>query len=373
MKNVLLGIVTGVVIVAVILAAVEGVHALVRGPRPGVSLTYEALLSLGMVEPPRHKVRWAYRPYFADPAELSDLLGPLIEAGIGVGNTPFRELLTDYAAINVAADSDGCLGIKPALHSVTFHLRSASFNPYDPISVFYAADTKLDERLATFFQRYGTPPVAMSTNANGERLTLPVLERPRKVLIAGDSVAFGAMIGDESTLASQLQARDPQRQYVNLGVAGARAADVVCRLGAAMKRYSGQVDELIYVYCENDFNDNAPYGKPEEVIEWLVQMAAREKIGKVTVVFAPFIYTITPEITRLEGYEGATHPHRERPREDLVKAVEATGFRWIDMGTLAREADERRGSEFAFFALFVDHVHWSAEGTALVADRIMAQ
>jgi hypothetical protein len=311
-----------------------------------------------------------YAPYIADARELADLVGQFVEAGVGVGNTPYMESETDRAAMNTRAD--GCHRPKPSQYKIAFFLRSPLFNPLDPITVFYDADQKLDDRLAAFFARYGNAPIFMSTNAEGERTTLPVVERPRKVVIAGDSVAFGAMIDDADTIASQLQARDPLRQYVNLGVAGTRADHIVCRLEAEVARYAGQIDELIYVYCENDFNPKFPYGTPEEMVAWLKDFAAREKIAKVTVVFAPYIYTIAPEVTRFDGYAGAVFPQRAREREVLIETAEAAGFRWVDIGVLAREEQVRQDTPFAFFALFVDHVHLSPAGVALLVDQLVA-
>jgi hypothetical protein len=89
----------------------------------------------------------------------------------------------------------------------------------------------------------------------------------------------------------------------------------------------------------------------------------------VTIVFAPYIYTIAPEITRLDGH---TSPQHAQEREVLMKAVEAAGFRWVDIGTLAHEEIARGGGPFAFFPLFVDHGRLSPEGVALLVDQLVA-
>jgi hypothetical protein len=371
MKKGLIVTLAFLLVAAILVAVLEGIHSLAKGRNAHVSLSYQALLSLGAAGEPKAEEAGTYAPFLADARELADLIGPAVEAGVRIGNTPYPEFETDKAALNTKAD--GCLRPKPSQHKIGLFLRSPLFNPFDPITVFYDADQKLDQRLAAFFARYGNAPIFMSTNAEGERVTLPSVERPRKVLVAGDSVAFGAMIDDEDTIASQLQVRDLERQYVNLGTSGARAADIVCRLEAMLPRYAGQVDELIYVYCENDFRPKDPYGKPEEVIAWLTDFAAREKIAKVTVVFAPSIYMVAPEVTRFDGYRGGSYPYRHRERETLMEAVEAAGFRWVDIGVLAREELARRDSPFAFYALFIDHNHLSRDGTARLVDALLAE
>ena len=60
---------------------------------------------------------------------------------------------------------------------------------------------------------------------------------------------------------------DPTREYINIGIGGADAADIVCALDKAGRRYKGQIEELIYVYCENDINPTKPYGTPREVLD----------------------------------------------------------------------------------------------------------
>jgi len=375
MKNVLFAVLATLLAVGTVLLAVEGVHSLTKGGEPHLSLSYDALRTLGLVGPPDRGAKAAegggYAPYIADVAEIEALIEPLGAAGIVIGNSPFEELRTETSSINTG--TEGCIHPKSNLRKVGFYLRSPIFNPLNPMGVAYDADRQLDDRLTDFFDRYGTPPVTMSTNAQGERVTLPLLDRPRKVLVAGDSVAFGPMIDDTDTIASQLQVRDPQRQYVNLGVSGVDARDILCRLEAAAQRYGGQVDELIYVYCENDFDPALPYGTPAEVVDWLVRYAERESIGKVTVVFAPYIYMVAPEVTRFDGYVGGSYPHRERERETLRAAVAAAGFDWIDIGTLAREEQDRRRGQFGFFPLFVDQVHLSPEGVARVVEQLALQ
>lgn len=371
MKSVLVGLLVTFLVLLTVLLAAEGIYSLANGPKPARSLTYEALLAVGLVAEPTIEAAGAYAPYFDDPEELADLREPLIAGGVGIGNTPFHEFVTVKAAM--LTEVDGCRALKPNLRKTMFFLRSPAFNPFDPISVFHDQGQELDPRVTAFFARYATPPVTTTTNAEGERVTLPLLERPRKVLVAGDSVAFGAMVSDEDTIASQLQARDQERQYVNLGVGNFAAADIVCRLEAAMRRYAGQVDELIYVYCENDFARKKPYGRPEDLVAWLRDFAAREKIAKVVVVFAPYIYTVSPEATRFRGYEGGNSKPIVVQREALMKAVEAAGFRWIDIGTLARQEQARQETQFAFFAFFVDQVHLSPAGTARLVDELLTR
>lgn len=370
MKKFLLSAVIFAVVAALTLTLLEGIYSLAKTRKPHLSVTYQALTRLDLTGGNAGGAEAPYAEYFSDPAALSAMIPLMRDAAVGLGNTPFADTM-NAAAVNVAEGD--CTALKPNLRKTAFYLRTSAFNPLDPPSVFHDVDARLDPRLAEFLDRYGNRRTSLTTNAAGERITLPVVDQPRKVLVAGDSIAFGAMINDDETISSQMQARDGTRQYVNLGIAGIDAEAIICRLEQAAGRYKGAIDELVYVYCENDFKPGRAYGTPDQVIAWLQEFAAREGIARVTVVFSPYIYLIAPEITRFAGYIGATYPNHTRERADLARAVRAAGIGWIDIGDIAREAVEQERTQFGFFRLFVDHNHLSPEGTRRLVDRLAAR
>jgi len=371
MKRLLLSGLAFVLIAALTLALLEGIYSLAKTKKPHLSVTYQALTLLDLAGGNAGGVDGAYAEYFADPATLSAMIPMMRDSGVGLGNTPFADTMTEEAAVNTA---DGaCTGLKPNLKKTAFFLRTSAFNPFDPPTVFHDVDAQLDPALQDFLDRYGKRRTSLTTNAAGERVTLPSVDSPRKVIVAGDSIAFGAMVSDDETIASQMQARDLERQYVNLGVAAIDAEAIICRLEQAAERYKGAIDELVYVYCENDFKPSRPYGTPDQVIAWLKEFAAREGIAKVTVVFSPYIYLAAPDVTRFTGYIGATYPNHASERAELARLTQTAGFGWVDIGDLAREAIDQEKTQFGFFRLFVDHNHLSPEGTRRLVDRLASR
>ena len=350
--------------------AFEGGNSLAMWRKPHLSLSYQLFSRLGLSNPETTAGQeGAYAAYFSDSSKLFGLMDEISRNSIGIGNAPFQQLQNESAAINTI-EPNGCPSLKPNLKKTAFFFRTSAFNPLEPVSVFYDADKKIDEPLKSFFDLYGGRKVTISSNGGGERLTVPIVQSPRKVLVAGDSVAFGAMIDDSETLPSMMQAVDQSRQYINLGVAGIDAEAIICRLEASAKRYTGEIDELIYIYCENDMKPQRPYGTPDKVIAWLQAFAKKNGITKVRVVFSPYIYLLAPEITRFEGYFGATYPMRQRERMELISAVKASGFAWTDIGLVAKAEAERLKTPFAALSLFVDHNHLSPRGNELVLQSI---
>jgi hypothetical protein len=68
----------------------------------------------------------------------------------------------------------------------------------ESVSVFHDADKKLDSKLAGFFERYRGPRVALSSIAEGERVTVPESQADHGAPVASDSMAFGAMVDEEN-------------------------------------------------------------------------------------------------------------------------------------------------------------------------------
>jgi hypothetical protein len=335
----------------------EGIYSLSHMGRAATSLTYE-LYRRRVLD---HRVA----PFDAndpttrvitDPSQFDAMMEMFKANNVGIGNSPFKELKSPAVATNT--EENGCKVQKPNLRKTMWFLRSNIFNPFDQLTFFYDSDRQLPEPLAAFLDRYGFRPVRLTTNPYGERRTLPIVTSAEKVLVAGDSVANGVMLDDSETIASLLQARDPLRQYINLGISGAATTDIECALEKAGKRYGGQVVELIYVLCENDFYASTP----EKMISWLVDFRQRLGIGRVVLLYVPFIYNVAPEITRIPGHSHYNTPTFREQKHEILSRARKAGFAVIDYGEIAQEEARSGASQFAPLALYLDHTHLSPPG-----------
>jgi hypothetical protein len=236
MSRRILGILVYAVALIVLVLAVEGAYSVARWSRLDRSIIYDAYRMA--VPEPRVAETEGGLP-IATREQIEALLPAMQAAGAGMGNVPYKdELVNDRAAINLVGE-DGCLAPKPDLAKYTTYIRTADFDRFDPPSLFFDRDAELSPELREFVETYGVHLSEFTTLPTTERLTLPAIESDRKILVAGDSVAVGSMIGDAQTIASQLQRRNPQAQYVNIGVNGATGADIVCQIEKAAARYSG--------------------------------------------------------------------------------------------------------------------------------------
>ena len=373
MKNLFINLLISVVSVVLVLAIVEGFYALWKTKRHQTSLTYQAYVwGKSRVVPMEDELPWDpnTRTIFSS-YSFERLMQNFKDDGVALGNSYFYELRSDKTALNT--EVDGCKVQKANLDKDMTYLRAGLYAPFAPVTAFYDHGRPLSPEVSSFINRYGVRLIRHRTNEHGERLTVPAVVSTGKVIVAGDSVANGAMLNDEETLASRLQMLDGSRQYVNIGIGGADASDIICALQRAAERYQAQIEELIYIYCENDFKDDKPFGRPREVVEWLQSYVASNGIGKTTVVYAPYIYNIIPNVTRFKGgYRGGRYDTHAAERHALAQAASKAGFDFVDMGDLALSEAERAGTQYGALLLFNDRAHWSPVGTRRMAEKILA-
>ena len=369
MKSVLAFLVV-VLVSAITYFVGEGIYAVARLDRADQSFAYQTYQQLFGASASQAKMQALDPGVVVSELQFEELMDQFMAHDVGLGNSPYRKLKTDRSAINHV--EDGCMYMKPNLDKAFVRLRTLLFNPFDPVLAFYDWDKPLSPDLQAFFETYRVSSSRLRSNEWGERLTVPYVERPDKVLVAGDSRANGSGVNDDDTVPSQLQKLDDGVQYINLGVAGAEGKDIVCVLKRAGGRYAGQIRQLIYLYCENDFDTSIEFGTPEEVVAWVREFADAQDIPKVLFVYAPTIYNISPEVTRMRGYRGWRMETHTDEKQRLRALVAEAGFGWFDVTELAREKIEEERSIFAGLSLFVDQGHFSPEGSRRLAERILS-
>ncbi len=303
-----------------------------------------------------------------DEGQIGPLIPKMIDAGVSLANASYPKTQTERARLTTS--NRECEGTKANLDKTSLFLRSTLSEPLEPIAVYYDRSAGIPPELSLFFQDYGYGFHGLTTNGIGERTTVPLAEKERKVIVGGSSVAFGAALDDANTLASRLQARDDARQYITLAIPDGPAEQVICNLTKEVPRYRGQVDELIYVYAEQDLDSGRKYGTPEEVVAWLKNLALNESIPRVTLIYAPTIYNVAPQFTRGKDSASEKFPNRDLQRDRLSKIAAGAGFGWFDIGEIVSAATKTEGVPFSILTNFADESNLSLEGMNHLVDAI---
>lgn len=388
-KFVVLQIIITLSILLVGLVVVEGVGSLIHFRKEEPSMTYRALKNLGWIrdgkvaKTKKKKAKkekeeevapvalptsdFIKQRYITDPAEVEALLPDFSKAGVLLGNSPFEELVTEEA--RVTHETANGLELKPDLSFETGFLRSAIFNPIDPLTYAIHLDHEKDLSPAAraFLERYGFGKHRVNTDSRGDRKTEPVVDAEGVVLIVGDSVAFGVGVPDGATLASCLQRRDSSVKYVNCGVPGASPVHNRLRLIDRLEAYKGRVKGLIYVHCENDYTDTKGI-TPEEIVNGLVEALKDSHVEYRVFVAQQYLYRSVPFVFPEREEEKARNYYALKDR--LITAAKKNGFETVDGWELVNDYAVEKGSLLSGAALYVDHAHYSSTGLERLASKI---
>lgn len=346
----------------------EGAYSLFMWERSHRSLAYQAA---DIAEGFRQEMPQPYyRPVLTNPGEIEKQLDEMKQYNVGLGNSPYIQLMTAAASVRLYPEICGPLAVANVRKTISF-LRTPLFEAFNPVTVLYDRGVPLSDQLQRFIDDYAVRLTDYTSDEWGHRVTVPLVQASDVVFVAGDSVANGAGVSDNETLASILQQRDLQRRYINLGVGGAKAEEIRCALERAAKRYAKEVRELIYIYCENDFDIDELMGTPESVVASLSEFVRKENIERTTVVYAPYIFNTLPELTRFSGAR-EYFEHNAENKDRLISLVADAGFKWLDFGELVLAEADARGTPFAGLSLYVDVVHHSPLGIRRLADAIEA-
>ncbi len=221
-----------------------------------------------------------------------------------------------------------------------------------------------------FIDHYVTRMVPITITEEGYRLTLPEVKSDRIILVIGDSMVYGARMGDESTLPSFLQKLYPEYRVINSGIPSSQADDNYLRLKMLLERYKGKVVGVVYVHYENDLNSRMRSGvllEPENAVLPIKKLLHDNRIKHSVYVAHPSVYISNPDIVRPlpDQYTQIVEPFNA-----VVNIAKKSGFLTIDGRDVVYEFRSKNDSIWAGLGYYCDWAHMSPLGNQFLAQTI---
>tara|TARA_Y100000994_G_C15703707_1_gene446444 strand:- start:1365 stop:2483 length:1119 start_codon:yes stop_codon:yes gene_type:complete len=306
-------------------------------------------------------------------SEIKDLIPVFIEDKIGIGYSPYKELWTDEVRTTFI-DENGCLLQKANLSKQGGYLKSNLFYNFRPLTFWYDQDKILSSKSQNFINKYSLNTINHTSNTNGERITVPRIDSTDKSLIVGDSVALGLMLNDDQTLSSKLQQNNNTVQYINLGISNASSFDNLCNLKKAFKKYSGEINELIYIISDNDYEKYENYIEIEDLLSQINDLSNNYGLTKTHIIYVPYVYNIAPEITRIRNpklYSFETYPNYYDEEIKLKKISDEYNWNYINFKQLVLKHQSEGNSLYDGLKYYMDDIHLSVSGINLLYEEII--
>ena len=303
--------------------------------------------------------------FVASEKEVRDLYPAFKKDAIAFGNSPFIELIHPDTE-SIIRDKDGLLGNLPNhTYQVAFG-RYRICDAWDPILYKDNHPEKPNSpETEAFVKARLFNATSASHDAHGHRNTVPASTAQDIVLVIGDSVAYGAAVNDADTLPSQLQLLHPNVRFINAGVGGSGTPDNLRRLSLELKRYGAQVKSVVYVFCENDWNDD---DTPEKLCAGLKEALDGAGIQDRVFIYTEYLERIMPDLVRSTKESDLRRFWQMKSRTlDMLKQQPITVVEWSKLLDAHRQ---EAGSVFSGMSLYVDHCHLSPLGLKILAANV---
>jgi hypothetical protein len=264
--------------------------------------------------------------------------------------------------------------LRPGTSVDGFQIRAGDPVNLDPPVVHTPAGAAMSEALRAYLDANTRVHYTYNVDADGFRRTLPQVDADKKILMVGDSAAFGQGVDDADTVASGLQGLvGDSHRVVNAGVAGydGEQAFLVARALSQEQAY----EFLVYVAHNNDFVGEGKLLSSEmarDVISDFESLKGRFPGGMVVALFVALEYTAEDVLLSSYGWPHERVESLTRLRRDMAAITSEARFAFVDWGGIVEGIRAREKTIFAPWALYVDHAHLSPRGNRILAEEIYA-
>ena len=273
----------------------------------------------------------------------------------------------EHDSLMVEPDEQMTYRLRPNVEIEGYVLNSVSNFNIDPPVLYMNASSQLSSGALSWIQQQQRNHFTYTTTSDGHRTTLPVIQSERRCLLVGDSVCFGIGVNDDTTIASLLQGKlKPEVQVLNAGVGGYDGGQA-CRTAIQLSTGT-EYERLIYVACDNDFNDESPI----DVMRRFSEIKERFN-DSICVLYTPYLEYVKGDV--IYGGVGSDNWNQKGDgrREGCRKACDELGLMFLDLTDQIRTYESEKETVFAGFELYSDHCHFSVAGNQLAADLLFSR
>lgn len=322
-------------------------------------------------------LRWGGRDQAASFRENTLLRTPsaaiikeLTEKGANFDNT--KKLVQREIGLHssIAVEPDQLLRyrLRKNVRLKAYFLKSHRELNFDPPLIYLDRTLSYSEDLKSYLKENALSSYEITSDSSGFRLTLPQVHSDRKILVIGDSVAFGLGVGDNDTFSSHLQRRVKENYQV---LNGALSGYGLEQAYSMMEKYKDKnIEHLIFVLCENDLKSDGFSSRKEEIASIIRHMGTYQPYyKKITLVLHQYIYDTISPLFEPHKQDEIHHEMKQITEgfKPLARELNIDFLNWYD---LVQDDQRKKGSLFSPFALYVDHCHFSSEGNLLLAKAI---
>lgn len=277
---------------------------------------------------------------------------------------------SEHETALVIPDAELGYVLRPGVNLSLHQLRTIEPYNFDPPLLAIESGTVFSQTVTKYIEEQSRISYQYSINEYGLRTTIPKVQSDKRLLVIGDSVAFGVGVNDDDTMASYLQRMVGETvEIVNAGVGGydGRQAVAKARQLAESSDFSG----LIYVACQNDFMSHEDWNTEAAYVLSQIKEISGEFDNNVVIVLETYMEYNLRDIMLDNGWSDDRIIKTSLLRKKMAGLSSERGFLFSDWTRIVDRFMAEQRSIFSRFALYVDHAHLSPLGNQLLANEVL--
>jgi lysophospholipase L1-like esterase len=297
------------------------------------------------------------------------ILQELITLSAGIENADNPTNLTPHDTIFVSPDKELGHKIKPNVKVSANILKTTKAFNFDPPVLFHRNDADLSDDLKAFIKAQSRHQFSYTSDSEGFRRTLPIINADKAVLIIGDSVAFGVGVDDKFTVASSLQKRLADRyRVINASVGGYNGQQAFKAARQLSHKYD--FEGLIYVACQNDYHGAKDWISEARDVLAKIKSISNRFDHNVIIIFQTYMEYNLRDIFLYDGWSKKKIDKTHQLRQAMPELCKNNDFVYYDWSDMVEDYRVQEKSFLSGFALYADHVHLSPLGNRLLAEKL---
>lgn len=293
----------------------------------------------------------------------------LIALSAGIENAGNPTNLTPHDTFFVSPDTAIGHKIKPNVKVAAHILETTKAYNFDPPVLFYKQDAALSDDLKAFIKAQSRHHFSYTSDSEGFRRTLPIVNADKAVLIIGDSVSFGVGVDDKFTVASSLQKMLADRyRVINASVGGYNGQQAFMAARQLSQKYD--FAGLIYVACQNDYMKAKDWISEARDVLTKIKSISNRFDHNVVVIFQTYMEYNLRDIFLDDGWSEKKIDKTHQLRQAMPELCKNNDFAHYDWSDIVEDYRVREQSFLSGFALYADHVHLSPLGNRLLAEKL---
>ena len=332
---------------------IEGANSLFKKSEMHKSISYNVISNFAHSDNKIDVNKYQHENVIYDQGILIDFIDEIDSLNGYFGNVSF-----EYNTKNSLIQNNGsCTVLNKNLSMESYFIRTHLYNNFDPVTIWVDKNKMKSDELISLLNKYSSGKSSFHTNQLGHRnVTSSISSNDVINIYSGGGAALSSVLSDHLTIPSILQNSDPDSKYLNFSSVSNDISNIICNLDEQLKSNNSKINNLILLVSDMELLELNEEGIKDFIFQ-LNSVKNQYLIDNVIVVYFPYIYTVSHELTIRKGGSSTPFPDAKLKKDILLVESIKKNFKTIDLTEIINSNIIKEGSLMNVFENYNHHGH----------------